>query len=68
MHCCIVNYLCEVVLYSEASCYEKWEKKSMQIKNEVLCKIKTSHLIEKHATEDQTTNGYDIADYIIEGF
>jgi hypothetical protein len=57
-----------VVLYPDAGCYERWAKKSMQIKSEVLCKIETSSLIENHATTDQTKDGYDIADYIIEGF
>ena len=57
-----------VVLYPDAGCYERWAKKSMQIKSEVLCKIETSNLIENHATTDQTKDGYDIADYIIEGF
>ena len=57
-----------VVLYPDAGCYERWTKKSMQIKSDVLCNIKTSNLIENHATSDQTDEGYDIADYIIEGF
>ena len=57
-----------VVLYPDAGCYERWAKKSMQIKSEVLCKIETSNLIENHATSDQTDEGYDIADYIIESF
>ena len=57
-----------VILFPDAGCYERWAKKSMQIKSEVLCKIETSNLIENHATTDQTKDGYDIADYIIEGF
>jgi len=57
-----------VVLYPDACCYERWVKKSIQIKSEIFCNIKTSHLIEKHATADQAEKGYDIADYIIEGF
>ena len=57
-----------VVLFPDAGCYQRWTKKSMQIKSEVLCKIETSNLIENHATTDQTKDGYDIADYIIEGF
>ena len=57
-----------VILFPDAGCYQRWTKKSMQIKSEVFCKIETSHLIENHATADQTTDGYDIADYIIEGF
>ncbi len=57
-----------VVLFPDAGCYERWAKKSMQIKSEVLCKIETSNLIENHATTDQTKDGYDIADYIIDGF
>ena len=57
-----------VVLYPDAGCFDKWEKKSIQIKSQIFCNIKTSSLTEKHATKDQTTEGYDIADYIIEGF
>ena len=57
-----------VVLYPDAGCYERWTKKSMQIKSQIFCNIKTSSLTEKHATKDQTKAGYDIADYIIEGF
>jgi hypothetical protein len=57
-----------VVLYPDAGCFDKWEKKSIQIKSQIFCNIKTSSLIEKHATKDQTKAGYDIADYIIECF
>src|SRR5690554_2667202 len=57
-----------VILYPDAGCYEKWSKKSIQIKSQIFCNIKTSSLTEKHATKDQTKAGYDIADYIIEGF
>jgi len=39
-----------------------------QLKDVIVTLIKTSHLTEKHATEEQTKDGYDIADYIIEGF
>jgi hypothetical protein len=57
-----------VVLYPDAGCFDKWKKKSIQIKSQIFCNIKTSSLTEKHATKDQTKAGYDIADYIIEGF
>lgn len=57
-----------VVLYPDAGCFDKWEKKSIQIKSQIFCNIKTSSLTEKHATKDQTKAGYDIADYIIESF
>ena len=57
-----------VVLYPDAGCFDKWTKKSIQIKSQIFCNIKTSSLTEKHATKDQTKAGYDIADYIIEGF
>ncbi len=57
-----------VVLFPDAGCYDKWKMKINQIKSKVLCKIETSNLIENHATSDQTDEGYDIADYIIEGF
>jgi hypothetical protein len=57
-----------VVLYPDAGCFDKWTKKSMQIKSAVFCKIEISNLIEKHASAYQAEEGYDIADYIIEGF
>jgi hypothetical protein len=57
-----------VVLYPDAGCFDKWEKKSMQIKSAVFCKIEISNLIEKHASAYQAEEGYDIADYIIESF
>ena len=60
--------LVNVVLYPDAGCFDKWTKKSIQIKSQIFCNIKTSSLTEKHATKDQTKAGYDIADYIIEGF
>lgn len=55
-----------VVLYPDAGCYEKWQKKMQQIKNEIFCHITISNLIEIHATLKQKEAGYDLADYIIE--
>ena len=56
-----------VILYPDAGCYEKWSKKAVQFKSETKHQIMVSDLVEKHATNKQTEEGYDIADYIIKG-
>ena len=56
-----------VVLYPDAGCLEKWRKKEFQIKREIPCKLSVSEIVEKHATKNQLEEGYDIADYIMEG-
>jgi len=55
-----------VILYPDAGCYEKWSKKAAQLKSVMKQQIKVSDLVEKHATNKQIEEGYDIADYIIE--
>jgi hypothetical protein len=41
-------------------------RKAIQIKSVMKQQIKVSDLVEKHATNKQIEEGYDIADYIIE--
>jgi len=55
-----------IVLFPDAGCYEKWNKKKEEIRNEIFCQIEISNLVETHATPQQSHDGYDIADYILE--
>ncbi len=55
-----------VILFPDAGCYEKWSRKAVQLKSVMKQQIKVSDLVEKHATNKQIEEGYDIADYIIE--
>lgn len=55
-----------VILYPDAGCLEKWNKKMNQIKKDINCLIRISHLIEATATPTQLDSGYDLADYILE--
>jgi hypothetical protein len=57
-----------VVLYPDTGCYDKWKTKVIQIKNDINCQIRISDLVETHVTTQQSHDGYDIADYIIENF
>ncbi|MDD4227623.1 MAG: DUF6371 domain-containing protein [Mariniphaga sp.] len=56
----------DIVLYPDAGCYEKWNRKMVEIKKQIPCRIAISELIEYHATPQQIDAGYDIADYIIQ--
>jgi hypothetical protein len=38
----------------------------IQIRNGINCQIAISNLIETHATPEQITAGYDLADYVLE--
>jgi len=59
--------LCDktVILYPDAGCFEKWNKKKDEIRNEIFCQINISYLVETHATPQQFQKGCDIADYIL---
>lgn len=56
----------DIVLFPDAGCFEKWNKKKEGIRNQIFCQIVISNLVETHATPQQSHNGYDIADYILE--
>ena len=56
----------DIVLYPDAGCYEKWNRKMVEIKKHIPCQIAISELVEYHATPQQIDAGYDIADYIIQ--
>ena len=55
-----------IVLFPDAGCFEKWNKKKKEIRNEIFCQIDISNLVETHATPQQSHDGYDIADFILE--
>lgn len=55
-----------VVLYPDTGCYKRWKNKMIQIRNSINCQIAISNLIETHATPEQITAGYDLADYVLE--
>ncbi|WP_294081635.1 DUF6371 domain-containing protein [Proteiniphilum sp. UBA5384] len=55
-----------IVLFPDAGCFEKWNKKKEEIRNEIFCQINISYLVETHATPQQSHDGYDIADYILD--
>ena len=54
-----------IVLFPDAGCLEKWNKKKDEIRNEIFCQINISYLVETHATPQQFQEGCDIADYIV---
>lgn len=55
-----------VVLYPDAGCYQKWIGKMKRICSDVRCVMSVSELVEKHATDKELDDGYDIADYILD--
>ena len=56
----------DIVLFPDAGCFEKWNKKKDEILNEIFCHLDISNLVETHATPQQSHDGYDIADFILE--
>jgi hypothetical protein len=56
----------DIVLFPDAGCFEKWNKKKEEIRNEIFCQIDISNLVETHATPQQSHDGYDIADFILD--
>ena len=54
----------QIVLYPDADGFEFWQAIALDGKRQGLT-IKVSNLIENHATDEQKTNGYDLADYLI---
>jgi len=52
-----------VVLYPDAGCFNKWDKKAKELS--AICRIFASSLIEKNATVQERKAGYDMADYLI---
>lgn len=55
-----------VTLYPDLCGFEKWSNKALEIKQLVKLEIKVSTILEDLATEAQRSEGFDIADYILE--
>jgi hypothetical protein len=55
----------QIVLYPDADGFELWQSIALDAQRQGLT-VKVSSLIENHATDEQRTNGYDLADYLIE--
>ncbi len=54
-----------IILYPDADGYNQWSAIATDARRLGL-NVKVSDLIETHATIEQKTNGYDLADYLIE--
>ena len=55
-----------VILYPDVGCYDRWLKKAEQINLELSLHLIVSDFLENFANPQQTHNGYDLADYVIE--
>jgi len=53
-----------IVLFPDADSFELWQSIAADAQKQGLT-VKTSNLIENHATLEQKTSGYDLADYLI---
>ncbi len=54
----------QIILYPDADGFELWQSIATDAQREG-ASIKVSNLIESHATAEQKTNGYDLADFLI---
>jgi hypothetical protein len=54
----------QIILYPDADGFDQWQSVTVDAQRQGL-NVKVSNLIENHATDEQKTNGYDLADYLI---
>jgi hypothetical protein len=54
----------QIILYPDADGFDQWQAVAREAQRQGST-IKVSNLIENHATDEQKTNGYDLADYLI---
>ena len=54
------------ILYPDAGCYNRWLRKAQQINHDLSLHLTVSDFLENYATPQQTQDGYDIADYILQ--
>ncbi len=54
----------QIVLYPDADGFEAWQSIATDAQRQGV-NVKVSNLIESHATDEQKSNGYDLADYLI---
>jgi hypothetical protein len=55
-----------IILYPDAGCYNRWLRKADLITRELTLHLIVSSFLEQFATPQQTHNGYDLADYILD--
>jgi hypothetical protein len=56
----------KVVLYPDLKCLDKWQKKARELSH--IATFSVSELLESRATDIDKEKGFDIADYLLEGF
>ena len=49
----------------KVTCFEAWSEKADNLKSKINIHIQVSDLLEKMLSEDQRSNGYDIADHLV---
>lgn len=54
----------QIILYPDADGFNEWQGIAINAQRQGST-VKVSNLIENHATDEQRTNGYDLADYLI---
>ena len=54
----------KVILFPDLNAFDKWKTKEAELLN-IGCFITTSDLLERHATPNDKSEGYDLADYFI---
>jgi hypothetical protein len=54
----------QIILYPDADGFDQWQSIAREAQRQGST-VKVSNLIENHATDEQKTNGYDLADYLI---
>ena len=55
-----------VILYPDAGCYNRWLSKAEQINRDLSLNLTVSSFLEYFANPQQTHQGYDLADYVID--
>lgn len=55
-----------IILYPDAGCYDRWLRKADQITRELSLNLTVSSFLEYFANPQQTHQGYDLADYVID--
>ena len=55
-----------VILYPDDGCYNRWLRKAEHINRELPLHLTVSAFLERFATPQQTHQGYDLADYILD--
>lgn len=53
----------EVILYPDLNCFEKWQEKAEQLSH--IATIAVSDILERSASDEEKTNGFDLADYLV---